>query len=87
MSYPYYPAECKGALCLVHGDPRDTSVLIDAPKHWAASGHACVCDDGRHDPIWQCAGEKTLPGIPNQLAATQRIPFTLGPCCGADEES
>jgi len=69
MGYPYYPPSCRGPLCPVHGDARDTSIAEPLLPHWDDQGISCACQDGKHSVDYTCAATRRdsrarpLPGF------------------------
>jgi len=78
MGYPYAPATCKGPLCPVHGDARDTSLAEPLLTHYDASGASCACQDGLHDAAYTCQAQKQIP-FP---AYGRTVGDIFPPCCG-----
>jgi len=82
MGYPYSPSKCKGALCAVHGDERDTSMVVRRDAHWSDDGAACACEDGHHAPGYRCYAQRALWGILGRQQTKDDLPPGPWPCCG-----
>lgn len=83
MGYPYIAPDCRGPLCNVHGDPRDTSIALPREIHYDDEGYSCVCSDGRHDSRYVCRGQRTMvPAAALRAAAGELRGRFPGPCCG-----